>query len=235
MYQPGEGSMHTAQCVYETALGQSYLSCRAMIDGVPNPRAEKLARKIPECTQEAGIYQTFEPAEIQLLHAPFGSLTQQDRVAMRWVVEGVAVMAWALGRAELPPFATKSEAAPVTFALGMFRPGAQEQFSEASLRDPGEIEMCALSYTALSRRLEQYQQKPEKLDFAARLKEPEGPRLLLDGVELQDGDLSIDGMPLDQIPQERFNEVCSIVRERLKALRWLLGHEKNYAAVATIH
>jgi hypothetical protein len=95
--------------------------------------------------------------------------------------------------------------------------------------------MCALSYTALSRRLEQYQQKPEKLDFAARLKEPEGPRLLLDGVELKDGDLAIDGMPLDQIPQERFNEVCSIVRERLKALRWLLGHEKNYAAVATIH
>lgn len=103
MYQPGEGSMHTAQCVYETALGQSYLSCRAMIDGVPNPRAEKLARKIPECTQEAGIYQTFEPAEIQLLHAPFGSLTQQDRVAMRWVVEGVAVMAWALGRASCRP------------------------------------------------------------------------------------------------------------------------------------
>lgn len=227
--------MHVAHCVYSMALGQCYLACRAMIDGDPDPEAQAMADRILAFTREAGIYEIYEPAEIRLLQAPFGSLPRRERVALSWAVEGVAVMAWALGKAPLPPFDTKTQGAPIGCALGLFEHGSGESLQEAKLRNLAEIQMCALSYTVLSWRLAQYIEKRERLDFAARLKEPDGPHLTVDGINLQDGDLAIDGMPLEQLDEERLVEVCSIVRERHKAFRWLLGYEKNYAAVATVH
>ena len=217
------------------ALGQCYLACRAMIDGDPDPEAQAMADRILAFTREAGIYETYEPAEIRLLQAPFGSLPRPERVALSWAVEGVAVMAWALGKAPLPPFDIKTQGAPIGCALGLFEHGGAESLREAKLRNPAEIQMCALSYTVLSWRLAQYLENREKLDFAARLKEPDGPHMIVDGINLQDGDLAIDGMPLHQLDEDRLVEVCTIVRERHKAFRWLLGYEKNYAAVATVH
>ncbi len=59
--------------------------------------------------------------------------------------------------------------------------------------------------------------------------------MVVDGFHLIEGDLVIDGMPLNEVPEERVTEICSIVRERNKAFRWLLGYEKNYAAVITVN
>lgn len=235
MCQPVQGSTHVAKCVYSMALGQCYLACRAMIDGDPDPEAQAMADRILAFTREAGIYETYEPAEIRLLQAPFGSLPRPERVALSWAVEGVAVMAWALGKAPLPPFDIRTQGAPIGCALGLFEHGSPEFLQEAKLRSPAEIQMCALSYTVLSWRLAQYIENRARLDFAARLKEPDGPHMIVDGINLQDGDLAIDGMPIDQVDEDRLVEVCSIVRERHKAFRWLLGYEKSYAAVATVH
>jgi hypothetical protein len=235
MCQPAQGSTHVAQCVYSMALGQCYLACRAMIDGDPDPEAQEMADRILTFTREAGIYDTYEPAEVRLLQAPFGSLPRRERVALSWAVEGVAVMAWALGKAALPPFDTRTQGAPIGCALGLFQHGSPEFLQEAKLRSPADIQMCALSYTVLSWRLAQYLQHREKVDFAARLREPDGPHMIVDGINLQGGDLAVDGMPLDQIEEDRLVEVCSIVRERHKAFRWLLGYDKSYAAVTTVH
>ena len=74
MCQPVQGSTHVAKCVYSMALGQCYLACRAMIDGDPDPEAQTMAERILAFTREAGIYETYEPAEVRMLQAPFGSL-----------------------------------------------------------------------------------------------------------------------------------------------------------------
>src|ERR1700722_7156414 len=150
MTQPGEGTLHLAGNVYSMALGQCYLACRAMIDGDPDPDAQAMAGRILPLTQETGIYNIYEPAEIRLLQAPWGSLPRRERVALSWAVEGVAVMAWALGKAPLPPFDTRCEGAPVGSALGLFQHETPEIFSAATLRDPIEIETRALTYAVLS-------------------------------------------------------------------------------------
>lgn len=227
--------MHKAHSVYSIALGQCYLACRAIIDGDPDPEAQEMAGKILPFTQETGIYQTYEPAEIRLLHAPWGSLQRHERVALSWAVEGVAVMAWALGKAPLPPFDTKCEGAPVGSALGLFQHESREVLNEMTLRDSNEIEMRAMTYEVLAWRLSQFLLNREKLDFADRVMDPQGLHMVVDGFHLIEGDLVIDGMPLNEVPEERVTEICSIVRERNKAFRWLLGYEKNYAAVITVN
>ncbi len=217
------------------ALGQCYLACRAMIDGDPDPTAQELAGRILPLTQETGIYETYEPAELRLLNAPWGSLPRRERVALSWAVEGVAVMAWALGKADLPSFDTRCQGAPVGSALGLFQ-HAPEVLRDATLRDTAEIEARALTYEILSWRLERFLDDHKRIDFASRLKGSTvhgcvaGSFTLLEG-----GDLAVDGAPLVDISDERLFEVCTIVRERHKAFRWLLGYEKNYAAVTTIN
>jgi hypothetical protein len=228
--------MHQADSVYSVALGQCYLACRAMIDGDPDPGALEMAGKILPLTHKAGVFETYDPAEVRLLQAPWGSLPRTARVALSWAVEGVAVMAWALGKAELPPFDIRCEGAPVGSALGLFQLEGSEALRDATLRDPAEIEAHALNYEVLSWRLEQFLETRQRIDFATRLKDS----IILHSIAgdftlLEDGDLAVDGAPLVEISEERLSEVCAIVRERHKAFRWLLGYEKNYAAVTPIN
>jgi hypothetical protein len=227
--------MHLAGSVYSVALGQCYLACRAMIDGDTDPVAQQMAGMILPLTQQTGIYETYDPAEQRLLNAPWGSLPRRERVALSWAVEGVAVMAWALGKADLPSFDTRCEGAPVGSSLGLFQ-HAPEVLRDATLRDPVEIEARALTYEILSWRLERFIDTRQRIDFASRLKDSTINHSIAGGfILLQDGDLAVDGAPLVEISDERLFEVCTIVRERHKAFRWLLGYEKNYAAVTTIN
>jgi Domain of unknown function (DUF4272) len=228
--------MHQADCVYSVALGQCYLACRAMIDGDPDPSALEMAGKILPLTQEAGVFKTYEPAEVRLLQAPWGSLPRPARVALGWAVEGVAVMAWALGKAQLPPFDIRCEGAPVGSALGLFQHESPEALRDATLRDPAEIEAHALTYEILSWRLERFLETRQRIDFVSRLTEFNSRYRTARGFTLlEDGDLAVDGAPLVEISDDRLFEVCTVVRERHKAFRWLLGYEKNYAAVTTIN
>jgi Domain of unknown function (DUF4272) len=236
MNHPGEGHSNLAGSVYSMALGQCYLACRAMIDGDPDPGAQEMAGKILPLTRETGIYESYEPAELRLLNAPWGSLPRRERLALSWAVEGVAVLAWALGKAPLPPFDTRCEGAPVGSALGLFQHESPETIRAATLRDPAEIEVRALTYEALSWRLARFIETRQRVDFASRLSNQNGPRLIDAGFTLlADGDLAVDGAPLVEISEERLSEICTIVRQRHQAFRWLLGYEKNYAAVPIIN
>jgi len=235
MMQPGEGTLHLAGNVYSMALGQCYLACRAMIDGDPDPGAQEMAGRILPLTLETGIYQTYEPAEQQLLQAPWGTLPRRERVALSWAVEGVGVMAWALGKAELPPFDTRCEAAPVGSALGLFEHESPAVVRAATLRDRSEIQMRALTYEILSWRLEYFVETRHHIDFASRLNTPNRLHAIIEGFKLIDNDLAVDGAPLVEISAERLTEVSTIVSERNKAFRWLLGYEKNYAAVPAVN
>jgi hypothetical protein len=234
----GMGSNHkvkgpSAERVHRRALALAYLACRAMIDA--DPRAEGMADSILTSVRKAGLHDAFEPCECRLLHAPFGTITDVERVGTSWLVEGVAVLAWALGKVEPPAFATKCASAPVSIALGMFRPGTKKTLSEAAFRDADEIESLALSYLALNWRIGKHIESPEKLDFAAQIKHPDGLHLLVDGLELRDGDLTIDGLELSQLSEARFCEVFTIIRERFNAFKWLQGYASLYPAELAEH
>ena len=226
------GNGPSAEQVHRRALALAYLACRAMVDA--DPRAEEMACTVQNFVREVGLEDAFEPAELRMLQAPFGSFSDFELVETRWLVEGISVLAWALGKVDLPPFSTKCSAAPASIALGMFRLGTKERLGEASLRKVCEIESLALTYLALHWRIGWQIDSPGKMDFAAQLKAPDHPHLLVDGLELHDGDLTIDGKELGQVAPERFGEVFAIVRQRFNAFKWLQGRAARYGADTTL-
>jgi hypothetical protein len=230
-------SLHppSAERIHKRALALAYLACRAMIDGDPNPSAPKMAEAIRTFVAGVRLEDVLEPAESRLVNAPFGAFREFEREETSWTVEGVAVLAWAIGKTELPPYWCNCNGATVSVALGMFRPETRETLGESRLRDANEIEMCALSYLVLNQRIGQYIASPGRMNLAVRLRDPNSPHLLVEGIELIDDDLAIDGLPLSQVEAERFGEVAQIVRERFNALKWLQGYSAWYGVSVTVH
>jgi hypothetical protein len=233
MCQQSTGVLHSARCVHETALLLSYLACRAMIDGERSSGAEAMAGKIPALIRQEEIG-GLDAAEIRFINSPFGSLTVAERCEASWLIEGMAVLAWALEKAELPSFWQRVDAAHISDKLGMFRPGVKDGLARAALRDSEEIGTAALSYAALHWRLAKHNENPGKVDFEEHLKHPDTGVALAHDFELLEGDIVIDGAPLERITRQRFLEIWCIVRERIKAFRWLLGFDHGYGTLTMV-
>jgi hypothetical protein len=210
------------------------MAARGMTDGDEVSKAETMAARILEFVEQAEIEDTLDAGEKALLRQPAGSWSQLERNQASWLVEGVAVLAWTLCRAELPAYGTKCQAAPVSLSLGLFRPEVREQIGEWETRGQEEIAVWAARYFALHFRLHHYFAQAQKMDFAEVLRDPKWPHSVRDGLELVDGDLAIDGKALAEVGPERLGEVFSIVRERCKAFRWLTGYDKSYATVTRV-
>jgi hypothetical protein len=55
----------------------------------------------------------------------------------------------------------------------------------------------------------------------------------LDGLEIIDRDLGIEGVRIDRLEYDRFRQLLSIAQERHQAFNWLLGFEPIYSQVTT--
>jgi hypothetical protein len=204
------------------------------MDDFPDPRAAETASRMLDMMHEEGIDAGLEPTEIRFHRAPFGTLRHFERAEASWLVEGAAVLAWALCKSDLPNYFTRSPAIPVGRALGMFQPNARSLVQSAELRPAEEIELCTARYMALYWRLSAYRENPVPVDFEEQLREPDSPHLAIDGIELLDRDLAITGQPLHTLSHEAFSELWSIVAERYKALRWLMGWDEGYRTLTAI-
>src|SRR5580698_5691273 len=99
---------HSPQCIHRTALFLAYMAYRAMIDDDPSPQAAAMAAKIPAIMKQNWIDGLeLDAAEERFINAPLGALIPQQRIEASWLIERMAVLAWAIGTAELPPFFTK--------------------------------------------------------------------------------------------------------------------------------
>ena len=224
MCDPEGPIAHSAQCVYRNALFLSYMAYKAMVDGDSHPKAIEMVAKIPGIFQEDWMDDlTLDLAEQRFVNAPFGTLKQQQRAEASWLTERMAVLAWALGIAELPPFYHLVHAPKVSTTLGIFQPGAKERVAKAKLRHPDDVVMAAKTYSALYWRLSEHIKDPNPIDFYNRMLDPENHHLTVDGLQFHEGDLAINGVPLNQLPEEKLGLTCSIVFQRYKELRWLLG------------
>jgi hypothetical protein len=236
MCDPTGCVMHSPQCIHRHALLLCYLSWRAMIDGKIDPRTHQLAQQIPIILSQPefeGL--NLDAVEKRFFNAPVGSLNRNERTEASWLIEGMAVLSWAIGKSELPTFHQKVDGRKASAALGIFQPDTPERITGATIRNPDEVESGAITYSALSWRLSEHIKCPQTINFAEKLKDPKSPHLLVEGIELKDRDLAIDRTSLREVPTERLGEVSGIVFQRYKAFRWLLGLENGYATLTTIN
>lgn len=231
-----EPHLRIAESVHKRALVLAYLTCRAMIDADPSPGARKMSDNILLFVNGVGLVDDLLPHEMSMLSAPFGTLGEPECAQTSWLSEGMVVLAWAIGLTDLPGPRTKCDPGPAAVSLGMFQPGTKDRLAQAVLRVPDEIESKSLTYLTLNWRIGQFIQSPkEKVDLEAKIKDPESPHLLVDEVELIDGDMAIDGLPLSAVAHERAGEVFFTVRERFNAFKWLQGYSTHYSADTNLH
>lgn len=95
--------------------------------------------------------------------------------------------------------------------------------------------MKSLTYLTLNWRIGHFVMNPkDRMDLAAKLKDPKSPHLLVDEVELVDGDMAVDGLPLAQVPRARAGEVFFVIRERFNAFKWMQGYSAEYSAMTSV-
>ena len=80
------------------------------------------------------IISELEPEEADLLAVPVGSLDRKRAIEATWESEGMAVLAWALQRAELPAIHVECDPGAVAIALG-FLDDRQTPLESPILRD----------------------------------------------------------------------------------------------------
>ena len=71
------------------------------------------------------------------------------------------------------------------------------------------------------------------MDFITFVSECTWGPLRLDGLEIIDRDLAVDGVRIDKLEYPRFRQSLSIAQERHQAFNWLLGFAPIYSQVTT--
>jgi hypothetical protein len=196
------------------------------------------------------IYDTPEfdaltPRERALSEATLVTLTEEQQIEASWAVEGMVVLAWALGFVdELPPWDTQTEpdfleAVPNPAVLARVRGSAALRPREDLERMAGAAELW--HWRSRTRELiESGMQLPDELkrpgvsslDDVVRLT---AAHALADGTldALVDGDFPARGGAYRALDDDAWFEVRSIAHERHRAFNWLLGRGDGWDETPT--
>jgi hypothetical protein len=96
----------TAQRVARRALALAAVCARGLVEleDASDPMVEVHRKKVLDWIDALAIGDELEPDEWKALQRPVGTLDRQAAVNATWRVEGLAVLAWALQRFELPAY-----------------------------------------------------------------------------------------------------------------------------------
>jgi hypothetical protein len=231
----------TDQSAAETPVGATRVArrslilaavvCRGSIDaGAGQPEAESLHNRIPEWLTELDLWDEVEPSEEKILHTPLGGLAANDVIRATWYAEGLAVLAWALNRLELPRHDEKVDPYAVTDSLWFLSEDAAEVISTARLRSPIELEACRELLYAIHCRLRDFARNRGRKNFTSWVEKTWMATLGLDAAHLiVHDDLAIDDKVISEVENNRLQECEWVTCERHRAIIWLLGGYPIYS------
>jgi hypothetical protein len=223
-----------ASRVAARALALSAVCCRALIErDAHDPGAEELRQKVISWLEGIGVAGELESAETLLLSTPVGKLDQETTKNAGWRSEGMVVLAWSLGYAELTTVHSECEPSDIANKMGFLDELANTPLRSPRLRDRSEIEAWADTYLTLHWRLRQFSSESKPMDFVKFVSECAWGPLRLDHLDTSNSDLAIGGVRLDKVEHAVFRRSLSITQERHQAFNWLLGFEPVYSQVTT--
>jgi hypothetical protein len=210
----------------------SAIVCRAAIEGdAGNPEAEEFAVNVRKWVHDIGIAEEAEAEEIVVLGLKLGGLSSRQRIDCSWRAEGLVVLAWALGKCELPTYDVGADPYPISRVLGFRESRAESALAFPILRSAEEINDVADRLLSLHWRLRQYSLDKKPMNFEEFARTAYFGPLSLDGLRLVSHDIEIRGVPLCDASESVWREVLSITRERQQAANWLTGEESIYSEV----
>jgi Domain of unknown function (DUF4272) len=113
----------TPEKVARRAVILSVIACRGITDKqVDNGGAGHIATKSKDWLQSLNLEEEMSAWEKAVVFSPLSSLTDRDRINASWLSEAVAVLAWALGRIEMPAFDEMCDPQQCQTALDFYSP-----------------------------------------------------------------------------------------------------------------
>ena len=220
--------------VASRALGLATLVVRAQIEQLsPNQNPNKTWKELRELVSRLSLKREFEHHELMILNRPAGGLKEEQANAAGWRSEGLAILAWALNRLDLPKFDQPVSTPDVLNNLGL--PDYEScamLLSSARLRTSEEIDQYAAQATVLSWRYRTFRMSPIPWDFLGHLRQqPAFREHWLTGLALIDNDLAIDGRPIHEAPDDAVALMERMTLERQIAAYWLQGDHTRYSKV----
>lgn len=227
----------SAERVARRALALAAVTARAFIErDAAQTGAAAGYRNLLEWVRALGIEDELEEPERTLVFRPLGALEERAQINAVWRLEGLAVLAWALGRFEIPPHDELVDPDALWRSVGLLQAdAARALLANPPLRTREEIGALRSRLFALHWRLRDFSLRPTVIDFEEFARTAWFGPLDLTGLTLVEGDLGLQGARLDQAPPEAFSTVGSTALERHQAASWLWEGPELYseASVAT--
>jgi hypothetical protein len=227
-----EESQHqppVAQQVARRALILSAIVCRGSIDRGPrDPSIKSLPARITEWLENAELMDHIEPWEAEVLDTALGELQEESITRATWAVEGLVVLAWALGHADLPRHDQTVNPFDVAESVGLLCDDAEEFINSAQLRTPIELHDCRELMYALHCRLRAFLRRRECNNFPAWIEEEWLDRLRLNRDDLIiDADLRVGQTAIASATPEAVQRCEWAIHQRHRASIWLIGEEQT--------
>jgi hypothetical protein len=237
---PGEVDEHAdppaAARVARRALALTCVTARAILEREGGPGAGGTHDRLLTWAKEIGIRDELEPEEWEVVKRPPSKLDEQMQVNSTWRLEGLAVLAWALGRFELPPHDQLVQLDPLWRSLGLLdADAARTLLADPALRPRAEIGALRNRLFALHWRLRDFYLNRRVMDFAAFARTCSFGPLDVTGLPLVEDDLGLRGARIDRATRDVFSSAHSAAQERHQAANWLWEGPRQYsrASVAT--
>jgi hypothetical protein len=237
---PGEANEDadppTVARVARRALALTCVTARAVLErDAVDPSSRGTHDRLLAWARDVGIKDELEPEEWEVLQRPPGKLEEQMQINSGWRLEGLVVLAWALGRFELPPHDQLVSMHPLWRSLGLFDADAGTLLANLALRPREEIGALRDRLFALHWRLRNFYLHSGVMDFAEFARTCSFGPLDITGLPVVDGDLGLQGARIDQAPPDVFSSAHSATQERHQAVNWLWEGPRQYslASVAT--
>ena len=222
----------SAKRVAQRALVLASLACRGAIEpDAGNQQAEQFRTKVVDWLKQCGAESEVEPKESDILSSSLGKLSAEQHSTATWQAEGLAILAWALKRAELPDYEEYSDAKALADSLGWLADDGVKLVQSAELRTATEIKSLADKLFALDWRLADHQLNKRPLNFEEFAKTAWFGPLNVEGLRFVNGDLDVGGVALSEA-NETSRGVCRLMtQQRRRAAEWLHGQTAIYSEV----
>jgi hypothetical protein len=227
----------TPQRVAGRALALAAVAGRALLEQEDPSDAgvEETRQRINAWVDAVGIRDELEPDEEKLLRQGLGAPDQQAAINGCWRLEGLCILAWALGRFDVPRHDQAIDPPALLRAVHILdAPAAKGLLTDAKLRPLDELKAMADKLLAVHWRLRQFRVdggQPIE-DWPSKAKNSWFP-LNLENVPLIDGDLALGDTAIADAPDELFDLASSIAQERHLAINWLAGDSEIYSETDT--
>jgi hypothetical protein len=199
---------------------------------VGNP--EELRQCVFAWLERVSVAAELEPQERDLLNQRFGRVNEKDVSDACWRGEGLAVLAWALHRFELPAYDQSvfpPDPAQERVGFGNAEVAA-ELLASATLRPACEIDRFASHATVVGWRVRQFALAPVPMDFVTYLRAHSFfQETWLENVRMVDGDLAIGAQSIADASATEVQSCQGITYQRQVAAYWLQGDHPLYSKV----